>query len=114
MMIGDDGLEADPGAREPWDLGREWRAFTGLPFVFAVWILRPDADVGAILPVLARARQRGKELKEHDGTFGAVHYDLDKEDLRGLQRFWREARAVGLGMADVEPTFCKQPLEGTE
>jgi predicted solute-binding protein len=85
-----------------------------LPFVFAVWILRPDADESAILPVLARARERGKQLTEHDGTFGAVHYDLDKEDLRGLQRFWREARAVGLGMADVEPTFCKQPLEGTE
>ncbi len=112
LLIGDDGLAADPGTREPWDLGREWRAFTGLPFVFAVWLLRPGADEGRILPMLHEARRRGDLLTTRDGTHGAVHYDLDKDDLLGLQRFWREARALGLGMADVEPLFCTTSLEG--
>ena len=50
LLIGDAGLAADPGSREVWDLGQQWRALTGLPFVFALWLLRP---VGAA--VSARA-----------------------------------------------------------
>lgn len=112
LLIGDDGLNAAAGEREVWDLGREWRAFTGLPFVFAVWLLPPGADQDRILPVLHAARERGRHTGFRDGTFGAVHYDLDNDDLRGLQRFWREARTAGLGMADAEPTFCCSTLEG--
>ncbi|MEQ1631966.1 MAG: menaquinone biosynthesis protein [Planctomycetota bacterium] len=112
LLIGDDGLNADPGDREVWDLGREWRAFTGLPFVFAVWLLRRGADHDRIATVLRQARERGRHSNFRDGTYGAVHYDLDKDDLCGLQRFWREARAAGLGMADADPTFCCSTLEG--
>lgn len=112
LLIGDHGLAADPGDREPWDLGREWRAFTGLPFVFAVWLLRQGADERVLTPILRDARDRGRRTPNRDGTAGAVHYDLDKDDLRGLQRFWREARAAGLAMADVEPAFCSISLEG--
>ncbi|MGE3174228.1 MAG: MqnA/MqnD/SBP family protein [Planctomycetota bacterium] len=113
LLIGDLGLGADPGDREVWDLGREWVAFTGLPFVFAVWLLRPGADAEAITPLLRRARARGARLGAVDGTHGAVHYDLDDDDLRGLARFWAEARAAGFGAADAEPTFCTSTLEGT-
>jgi chorismate dehydratase len=105
LLIGDDGLHADPGGREVWDLGQQWRAHTGLPFVFAVWLLRPDADAARIVPLLAAARARGRTLGVRDGTHGAVHYDLDDDDMRGLARFWRDARDAGFGMADAEPTF---------
>jgi chorismate dehydratase len=98
LLIGDHGLAADPGAREVWDLGRQWRQWTGLPFVFAVWLLHPSADAGLLLPILRRARNRGRRLGAVDGTHGAAHYELDHEDLRGLRRFWAECR--GLGLAD--------------
>lgn len=104
LLIGDHGLAADPGAREVWDMGTQWRAWTGLPFVFALWVLRPGADAAAILPALRRARARGQQLGPVDGTHGAAHYDLDAEDVRGLQRFWAEARALQLATA-ADPQF---------
>jgi chorismate dehydratase len=118
LLIGDHGLEADPGAREVWDLGQQWRALTGLPFVFAAWLCRPGVDAAAVVPVLHRARERsrapgGRSQAGSDGTGGAVHYDLDDEDLRGLQRFYREARALGLGDAGARPAFLEGDyLEG--
>lgn len=96
LLIGDAGLAADPGAREPWDLGRAWCEWQGLPFVFACWVFAPGVDATAILPVLRDARARGRELGPVDGTHGAAHYDLGDDDRRGLQRFWAECRARGL------------------
>jgi chorismate dehydratase len=114
LLIGDCGLEAAPGGREVWDLGEEWRRWTGLPFVFALWLLRPGADAPRIAPVLQAARRRGRDLGPVDGTHGAVHYDLDDDDLRGLRRFFAAARAAGLGMADAEPVFASTSLEGAD
>ncbi|MBL9077828.1 MAG: hypothetical protein JNL08_10010 [Planctomycetes bacterium] len=110
LLIGDTGLAAEPGDREVWDLGREWRAWTGLPFVFAVWLLRPGADAARLLPVLQRARDRGRGLGAVDGTHGAAHYDLDDDDLRGLRRFWAECRARSLATA-ADPPFAA-PVDG--
>lgn len=109
LLIGDHGLAADPGAREVWDLGAEWRRWTGLPFVFALWLLRPGADPEVVLPPLWQARARGRMLGPVDGTHGAAHYELDDEDVRGLRRFWAEARAAGLATAP-DPRFVPPPL----
>ncbi|MEO6597281.1 MAG: MqnA/MqnD/SBP family protein [Planctomycetota bacterium] len=109
LLIGDCGLAAHSGAREVWDLGAEWHSWTKLPFVFAVWLLRPGADEKALLPALAAARARGKTLGAIDGTHGAAHYDLDDDDLRGLRRFWAECRALGLAAASV-PRFVSTSI----
>lgn len=104
MLIGDPGLEADAGGREIWDLGTEWVQWTGLPFVFAVWVLRPGVDHAAVLPALHRGRELGRERGAVDGTEGAAHYELDDEDMQGLRRFWQECR--NLELADQpDPTF---------
>src|SRR5262245_16444625 len=58
LLIGDHGLSADAGAREVWDLAQQWRSWTGLPFVFAVWLLRPGVDAARIEPLLRSARAR--------------------------------------------------------
>lgn len=104
LMIGDHGLAADAGDREIWDLGREWVQWIGLPFVFAVWVIRPGADLERLLPALRTGRAHGRELGPVDGTHGAAHYDLDDEDVRGLRRFWAESRALGLA-SEADPTF---------
>ncbi len=106
LLIGDLGLAADGQDREIWDLATEWRRWTGLPFVFAVWLLRPGADVARLAPLLHGARTRGRALGAVDGTHGAVHYELDAEDLRGLRRFWDLARAAELAPAGHEATFA--------
>ncbi len=66
LLIGDKALQM---ARRPdlwrhcFDLGELWARFTGLPFVFALWILRRDAAaaqpaaVAELLEQLTRARR---------------------------------------------------------
>jgi chorismate dehydratase len=103
LLIGDAGLAADAGDRDVWDLGCEWHSWTGLPFVFALWVLREGADDDAVLRVLHEARARGRERGAVDGTEGAAHYDLDDDDVRGLRRFWAECRAHGLAEHDDPP-----------
>ena len=112
MLIGDDGLHADATGLETWDLGSEWRQWTGLPFVFALWLLPRQSDPRRIVPLLRQARQHGHSLRTTDGTHGAVHYDLDQEDIRGLHRFWQDARTAGLGRRDIEPELVTETLEG--
>jgi chorismate dehydratase len=104
LLIGDTGLAAEAGGREVWDLGREWVRWTGLPFVFALWVLHPQSDPEVVLPVLHRARARGRGLGPVDGTHGAAHYDLDADDQRGVHRFWAEARALQLA-TEPDPPF---------
>lgn len=45
LLIGDRALRAAKAGLAPFvfDLGELWNFFTGLPFVFALWILRRDA-----------------------------------------------------------------------
>jgi chorismate dehydratase len=45
LVIGDRALEQRKKSTFIYDLGSEWRAITGLPFVFAAWVsLRPLSD----------------------------------------------------------------------
>jgi chorismate dehydratase len=47
LLMGNAGLRQRGGAKEYpyiYDLGEEWYQWTGLPFVFARWIVRKDMD----------------------------------------------------------------------
>jgi chorismate dehydratase len=47
LLIGNQALRqrmGAPGFRHTYDLGEEWYTWTGLPFVFARWIVRKDLD----------------------------------------------------------------------
>ena len=51
LLIGNDGLRRRGGVRgfsHTYDLGTEWHAWTGLPFVFSRWVVRKDVDPKAI------------------------------------------------------------------
>lgn len=60
LRIGDAALRETLTLDVPaWNPSEDWRERTGLPFVFAAWIVRPGVDVEAHLPAFARARERG-------------------------------------------------------
>jgi predicted solute-binding protein len=61
LLIGNQAIEyrAQHPAGRVLDLGEEWLRRTGLPFVFAVWALRPD------LPCLSEAAAAFRALKDH-------------------------------------------------
>lgn len=111
LLIGDRALRTALGASgHVYDLGELWHRFTGLPFVFALWIVRRQAartkpeEVAALLRQLASARTRAFASLEAMaaktperawmGEGGLVEYwrrmsyDLDERHLAGLERFF--------------------------
>ena len=111
LVIGDDALEARAlcAPASIYDLGEAWHAWTGLPFVFAVWAVRRDVvaarpgDVAALAAVLARARTWGQAHRDavidaavarrpyHRGLyadyFTRLSYTLDERAHQGLAHF---------------------------
>lgn len=48
VIIGDKVFEHEDKFRHKWDLAAEWQSFTSLPFVFAVWVARPEIPAETI------------------------------------------------------------------
>jgi chorismate dehydratase len=63
LVIGDPAFDIDPARHgvTKIDLGGEWKAMTGLPFVYAAWVGRPGAVSPAQCRALQQARDRGLE-----------------------------------------------------
>jgi chorismate dehydratase len=60
LLIGDRAMfDVDESFVEAWDLGEKWWQYTGLPFVFAAWVARPNVDVTRVALQLTAARDRG-------------------------------------------------------
>jgi chorismate dehydratase len=117
LVIGDAALLLAAERRYPYmtDLGLAWKEWTGLPFVFAVWAARRDADHQAVQRVhraLLAAREWGlahltdlaQAASESTGidraTTGAYLSDLDYalsyRHLAGLTDFFRRLAHDGL------------------
>ena len=94
LVIGDAALLLATQGLYPYryDLGEEWKRWTGLPFVFAMWAARRVADqqaVRAVHQALLTARD-----------WGLAHLDLLAETA---------AQATGVGVAD-----CQDYLAGLD
>lgn len=103
LLIGDPAIDfqRQRHSHQIFDLGTEWFALTGLPFVFAIWALRRGPDQRANCRMLAVARENGlRQLErivenrpEYDAAFRReyfqkhIRYHLDAEEKRGIERF---------------------------
>lgn len=66
LLIGDPAI-AFHRAGHPhaiWDLGSAWKEATGLPFVYAVWAIRRDAESTELRRELREAAERGQRELE--------------------------------------------------
>ena len=62
LLIGDRAIHEPPEAfHTVWDLGQEWLDWTGLPFVFAMWVTRQGTKLSGVDAALRQARDRGLE-----------------------------------------------------
>jgi chorismate dehydratase len=111
LMIGDPAMAAPKAGLEVTDLATLWRDETGLPFVFAVWAVRPDRVAGSGLDFREAAREGLAEAPRIAARFSAslgldpaslldyltssIHYELDAESLDGLELFYRLAAEAG-------------------
>lgn len=117
LVIGDAALHLRASGLYPVceDLGAAWKAWTGLPFVFAVWAARRDADRGAALATheaLLASRAWGTahlDLLAAEGAartgipaatvrayLGDLDYALSYRHLAGLTEFFGRLAADGL------------------
>lgn len=94
LVIGDAALMLSARGTYPHmvDLGTEWKAWTGLPFVFAVWAARRSADP--------------------EGT-RAVHASLLDSRRWGLAHL-NELAAAAAAAASLPERSCRSYLEGLD
>jgi chorismate dehydratase len=131
MVIGDRGiLDPKEQFRWVWDLGEEWTRWTGLPFVFAMWVARPDAQPHVDLEELDRqltaARDEGERALEHiareESPSLGIPYDecldylrnnlmfhLGPRQRRGLETFYELAVRHRLAAPGFPPVFHRRP-----
>ncbi|TDJ53623.1 MAG: hypothetical protein E2O47_07670 [Gemmatimonadetes bacterium] len=109
LVIGDAALMLRASGRYPvvYDLGAEWHAWTGLPFVFAVWAARREAPLASVREIhrtLLESRAWGlQHLDELAGEaaaesgvdpamcrayLGDLDYALGERHLAGLTEFF--------------------------
>ena len=115
LLIGDPAFEADHArlGLQKLDLGQEWTAMTGLPFIYAAWTGRPGTVTPADVEALQAAQQVGVQSIDaiaaeygHGDTRRTaraaaylrdnVKYGLGPDEARGLQLFLNYAADLGL------------------
>jgi len=134
LLIGDRAISSEEqgaksqeqGARsrecEVWDLGERWCEWTGLPFVFAMWIARPGFQAVEVAPILNTARDDGVRharliAAREAGALGIstqlairylcenLNFRLERQERAGLRAFYELCVAHGLAPRGLEGTL---------
>jgi chorismate dehydratase len=113
LIIGDPALRIHRERYTVIDLAAEWRALTGLPFVFAVWAVRPEIDLPDLPFYFKSSLRYGMTSMDTVVRESAAEMGLDTDDVRayltenlsfflrseeiqGLEEFYRRAHGHGL------------------
>ena len=126
LLIGDPALRVDRNGYEVIDLAAEWRALTGLPFVFAVWAMTEKA-AGSDLPqvlaenleaaerdmprLIAEAAAHGRLPVAEVQAYFTQHlsYRLGPAERASLEEFFRRGHRHGLLPAPQPLRFVGSP-----
>jgi chorismate dehydratase len=96
-----------------WDLGERWCHWTGLPFVFAMWVARAEVDVTEASAILSAARDRGvmhlAQIAAREASSLGIstdmaarylrdnlHFRLTRKERAGLRQFYQLCVRHGL------------------
>ncbi|MYC77547.1 menaquinone biosynthesis protein [Candidatus Poribacteria bacterium] len=108
LLIGDAALRHLGSTEYNLDLGEAWHQLTGLPFVYACWVARTEAQLGdlpellleskvrgiARIPEIARIEARKLGLAEElcrNYLLYYIKYDLGESAIKGLELFYKYA-----------------------
>ncbi|MEI8382899.1 MAG: menaquinone biosynthesis protein [Planctomycetota bacterium] len=129
LLIGDRAISPPAEKfRGTWDLGEEWFQWTGLPFVFAMWVARHSVEAAGTSPLaeieemLGRSRDLGVERLDDIARREApllglslpttisylsenLQYRLGPAERNGLKLYYELAAGLGLAPAGVELRF---------
>jgi chorismate dehydratase len=114
LLIGDKVVcEEPPGFEYQVDLGEAWKQMTGMPFVFAAWIARGDAELGDLPAQLESAKRQGMNHLHQIVTDHAIprgwradlamrymteflKYDIGETQLEAIRLFHQLAAKHGM------------------
>ncbi|GIX43902.1 MAG: hypothetical protein D6691_03390 [Candidatus Hydrogenedentota bacterium] len=119
LLIGDPALQAVGRFRFAYDLGALWYELTGLPFVFAAWLVHPSAKNAKLLDPFTKARTVGCAHLEAIAEEWAprlgitadfalrylrenLSYELHEAEIAGMREFARLSERHGLCAAVPE------------
>lgn len=123
LLIGDRAIRPPRERFEAvWDLGEEWLAWTGLPFVFAMWVTRRGVDLRNVEDALSSARDVGlervaeiaeresaklglSEATAFDYLTQHLHFRLGSAERTGLRLFHQLAARHGLAPEGARVRF---------
>jgi chorismate dehydratase len=132
LFIGDQAIrfrQEHAGEFHFWDLGEQWNKLVGLPFVYALWLIRPEVrDSKPLAERLRNLRDENladidtlvAEKKEFDHDFCRRYYrknlrfSFGKEEKQGLTEFHKRCLNLqllpggdlGFGAWDLELARC--------
>jgi chorismate dehydratase len=123
LLIGDSALTFKGQVAEIHDLGAEWKRFTGLPFVFALWVGYEDARLGRFRKDFEASRDFGLAHVDDIAAEYAprlnldpravkvyltenIDYSLDEENRKGLRLFYKMAREAGIIPVEKDLSFA--------
>ena len=128
LLIGDRAIQP-PQERfsGTWDLGEEWFAWTGLPFVFAMWVANdgshvPDRELNTVETALCQSRDLGVarlgEIARREAPLLGLslsttvsyltenlHFHLGNAERCGLKMFYELAAGLGLAPPDRQLAY---------
>lgn len=128
LRIGDAALREHHGEDLPhFNPSEAWTERTGLPFIFAPWIVRPGVDIEPHLPAFGAARARGaahveslarRAARDWELPLEACRhylleeclYELDERMQTSLLAFRDRAADLGLCRGDLTP----EPIPSSE
>ncbi|MDR4509147.1 MAG: menaquinone biosynthesis protein [Candidatus Brocadiaceae bacterium] len=125
LVIGDNAMKIIDNGFVTLDLGQAWYEFTGLPFVYAVWVVKKDRRITGINKLLKSAKETGMRFirhlaneeslrlqfsqeRCHNYLTKSIRYNLGKEEIKGLERYYQCAVSLELAPAGVEITFHEE------
>jgi len=123
LLIGDRAIHLPSDSYvECWDLGDQWYRWSGLPFVFALWVARAETDLAGLDRALGEARDAGVTHLEDiareeavavglsvQGTVGYLRDNLrfyfGTPEKHGLELYYQLAAKLGMAPAEANMRF---------
>jgi predicted solute-binding protein len=114
LLIGDQAIRFRQQFAEAcsyWDLGEEWNRLMGLPFVYALWLVRPEVSeprsLGKQLRALSDQNLRNiDQIIADEGEFDPefcrryyannLRFKFGEDEKQGLQKFANACAELGL------------------
>ena len=113
VVIGDRAFDLNNKYKFEWDLSEEWKKFTGLPFVFAVWVLYSDNVTNDFIEEFNKVIEHGlknipEALKDYKSKLPSTNFDplnyltkkidynLDKDKQKALKIFLQKMKNLSL------------------